>query len=160
VFSILASDCDVKDLDKINYGSLEEKISSVYGSYFDDYIGQKMGASAAGRQREKADHEGYDTNVFMRWFFIPFRRAMETGNIRQEIDSAKKNILGYSEGKVFKKDVEEMVKITGWLHIEKEDMLKGIGLYAMMVDYYMKEEFEDAARKKKEITEWRKNNNI
>jgi hypothetical protein len=160
--NILASGCDVINLDTAgnqNRSALDLKVKSEFNHYFKLYVSQ-AGNSPAERQDKKTEDEPYRTEKFMNAYFIPFRTALELDYGESVLAPAKANLLLYSEGKKFRQDAEKIVGISANNSLAKDKKLEGIGLYGMLIDYYMKEEYEKAAQTQKQIAEWRKNNNL
>jgi hypothetical protein len=157
---ILRSDSDMIDLDSCRYqAALETKVRIEGQKYLKDYRMQQKAKLSAERNEGSAPKE-YNTTTFMKGYFNPLRRALEIGDNKSQIADERGYILRYSEGTKFSKDVEEIVRISKLKKLGKDDMLKGIGLYALKIDYYMKQEFENAAKIRNQIEEWRKKNKL
>jgi hypothetical protein len=158
---ILTSECDVINLDDSRCPlPLDKQAVGQCNEYFELYDTQKKAKLSSKVKKEESPGKEYDTTYFMKSFFIPFRTALEIGDNKQWIDFTRKNILNYSEGKKFRKDIEGMINISGCRNIEKDDMLTGLGLYASMINYYMTEKFEGAAETRDKIEDWRKKNRL
>lgn len=158
---ILSSECDVINLDDSGCNlSFDKQAIGQYNEYFELYNTQRRAKLNSKVKRKCSAEKEYDTAYFMNSCFIPFRTALETGDNKPCIISTRKNLLKYSQGKKFSKDVEEMLNISGHKSLDKGEMLTGLGLYAIKIDYYMKEDFENAARIKRQIEGWRRNNRL
>ena len=98
----------------------------------------------------------YDTYTFMREQITPLRNALEAED-SVWIGHMKGMINAYSLGKKFHDDVQTMLDLTD-KPIKKDVMLKGVGLYAVMIDAYMTEEYQHAGIMKRQIQEWKQKN--
>jgi len=153
----LDSDADILECKgSVTPTSLEKITEEEIGRYFISFFNQdsKRHLTALSKQQ-------YSSENFMNEFYIPFRRALETGSAAELHESAA-SLLSYAEnkGKRFREDIGEMLALTGRASIGKGERLSVADLYVGKIDSYMHERFGNAAALKMLIDDWKIRNGL